>query len=238
MYVKSANRMLAKTFKLTSSPFQSSISYQTSLRDTIRTLSTTTTVPGGDVSGFLYTPTLPANSGCDVVDQYVPENATRSENLPHTMSIGFIAIAPWISPTCTMAFLNAAKNDPVRGMLFYRPDNSSDSPPDESSAIWSLGDGGKWKSAFKFPVYVIPGKNGAEILAQTVFYRGNLTDVPHGHEIANQFPADWYVRLAASVDIGTYYCIPPSLKELTLESQRTRAIFPHFGSSFSLSWPF
>jgi hypothetical protein len=45
---------------------------------------------------------------------------------------------------------------------------------------------------------------------QLALYTGNLTSVPNGHELANEYPPSDYVRLAIQIDIGTYP--PPHLR--------------------------
>jgi hypothetical protein len=138
-----------------------------------------------------------------VLPKYVPGNVTSQNNLPNNMQLAFLAVAPWISTTCTTQFLNAANNDPIRAFIFYLPDNDTQAP-DSNDPIWSLNDGGSWKTWSKFPVYAIDGFSGAQIIQQMALYHGNLTTVPSGNILAQQFPPNDYVRLAGSISIGTF----------------------------------
>ena len=123
----------------------SSISYTSLNSFNIRTLSTNSANAGTDVTGLLYTPDLIDGDPCiNASAPYVPSNVTRQANLPDT-DFDLIAVAPWISPECTLAYLSAAQQDPVRGFIFFPPDNSTDEPALANSQQWSLGDGGKWK---------------------------------------------------------------------------------------------
>jgi hypothetical protein len=65
-------------------------------------------------------------------------------------------------------------------------------------------DGGKWKSWNHFPVYAVPSMSGQEIMLQLAAYSGNVTQVPNGHLLANEFPASDYIRLAAEIDVGKW----------------------------------
>lgn len=169
----------------------------------MRTLSTVNTKAGNDLTGLLYIPDPAPGSSCNDTAHFVPANATRASNLPRGGNFAFMAIAPWISPDCTLAYLAAAKNDPLRAFIFFVPDNGTDAPESNSDA-WSLGDGGKWKSNTKFPVYAIPGSMGSLILDEMALYSGNLTSVPNGHELADELSPNSYVRLALTLDIGMW----------------------------------
>ena len=177
-----------------------SFSYLTSFN--IRTLSTNSATPGTDVTGLLYTPDLPAGDPCiEASAADVPANVTRQINLPNT-DYDLIALAPWISPACTLAYLAAAREDPVRGFLFFLPDNGTSTPPTANSNTWGLGDGGQWKGENKFPVYAIPGQSGRILMQASNDYSGNMTTVPHGHELTETYDPRDYVRLFVDIDTG------------------------------------
>jgi len=168
----------------------------------IRTLSTNSASAGTDVTGLLYTPDLPANDPCiNASAPYVPHNVTRKASLPNT-DFDLIAVAPWISPACTLAYLNSASQDPVRGFLFFPPDNGTEEPPLPNSPQWNLGDGGRWKHDNQYPVYVMPGQPGQTLLQESALYSGNLTQVPNGHLLSGMYDPRDYVRLFIDVDTG------------------------------------
>lgn len=170
----------------------------------LRTLSTTNAASGSDISGLLYVPRLPQDSACNVTS-FVPENATHRANLPHT-DYTLIALAPWINPTCTLAYLTAVQSNPIRAFLFYLTDNGAVTPPLPNSNVWGLGDGGQWKTNNKFPVYAMPGADGNALTEQLALYSGNVTEVPYGHELANVYHPSDYIRLAADIGVGMVTC--------------------------------
>ena len=128
--------------------------------------------------------------------QYVPKNVTRINDLPFAQYL-YLAFAPWFSAACTKSYLAAARGVPgLDGFMFYTPDNSTDKPPPVSDGIWNLNDGGRWKSENKYPVYAVPGVDGAIIMQQLAQYSGNASS-PKAQNILTQEqmdPTD-YVRL-------------------------------------------
>ena len=165
------------------------------------TLSSRTTQPGVDVTGLLYTPDLPpSNVECiDASEPYVPANATRRGNLPN-VNYDLIALAPWLSPACVQSYMAAARDDQIRGFLFFQPNNSSSTPPDADSSAWSLGDDGQWRKENPYPVYVIPGETANLLMEQSALYSGNMTEVPFGNELAEIYDPRDYVRLFVDID--------------------------------------
>jgi hypothetical protein len=96
-----------------------------------------------------------------------------------------------------MEYMNAARLDPCRALIFYLLDNNTTQPPPPTSETWDLNDGGAWKSKFQYPVYAIPGSLGTELMHELSLYSGNMTSVPYGHQISEMpgvDPRD-YVRL-------------------------------------------
>jgi hypothetical protein len=170
----------------------------------VQTLSTTNASPGNDLTGLLYLPELdPGDSCMSTIPKYVPENVTSQINLPLNGQLAFLAIAPWISVPCTVQFLQAARDDPLRAFVFYLPDNGTSPPPSDDPA-WSLNDGGRWRTWAKFPVYAISGMDGFTLMQSMARYSGNLTNVPYGHSLADEYAPDYYVRLAGAISVGQY----------------------------------
>lgn len=128
--------------------------------------------------------------------RYIPSNVTRLSDLPATQYL-YVAIAPWISAPCTLSYLAAAKG--VTAFIFYHPDNGSSTPPPVSDPSWDLGDGGRWKAQNKFPVYAVPGSEGAIIMQELAQYNGNSSDpLIRGILEYEQFDQSDYVRLYTS----------------------------------------
>ncbi|KAK6438746.1 hypothetical protein LTR95_005044 [Oleoguttula sp. CCFEE 5521] len=187
----------------------SSISYTTLLSSNIRTLSTNTANGGADVTGLLYTPTLANGDPCiEASEPYLPANVTRRANLPR-YEFDLIAIAPWVSPACTLAYLAAATGDPIEGFLFFlASDDTLNEPPLPNDPVWNLGDGGRWKTDNKFPVYAIPGTYGKQILDESAAYSGNMSSVPNGQQLEGQYTTSDYVRLFVDIDTGNGSTLP------------------------------
>lgn len=168
----------------------------------IRTLSPDGANRANDITGFLYVPDIESTDPCvNASVPYIPQNATRQANLPQT-DYDLIAIAPWFDPQCSLKFMEAARADPTRGFLFFRPGNSTATPSDRNDEQWNIPGAGNWKSHNGFPVYAIPGQSGGILLEATAQYSGNMTDVPNGHELTGYFNPRDYVRLYADINTG------------------------------------
>lgn len=183
---------------------QPNMSYSESIKSSsFRTLSPHNVPADGKMRGFLYVPDLLASDPCaNLSKQYIPSNVTRQANLPHT-DFTLIALAPWINENCTKSYLAAARLDPMRGFIFYKPDNGTDRPPPVSDPQWSLDDGGRWKSQNQYPVFAVPGAVGARMMYESSLYSGNLTNVPHGHELSEIPNIDIrdYVRIFTKISV-------------------------------------
>ena len=108
-----------------------------------------------------------------------------------------MAIAPWMSARCTLSYLAAAQG--ATAFIFYHPDNGSSTPPPVSDPSWDLGDGGRWKAQNKFPVYAVPGLEGAIIMQELAQYNGNTSNPLIQSILAyEQFDQTDYVRLYTS----------------------------------------
>ncbi|TVY91469.1 putative RING finger membrane protein, partial [Lachnellula willkommii] len=186
------------------------LSFYQDLQDKIQTLSTQNADRGGTTGGFLYVPDLEAHSECyNLSTAYVPANATRQANLPPT-DFTLVAVAPWINVKCTREYLGAARQDPNRAFIFYLPDNSTTTPPSPSDSSWNLQDGGAWKTKNQYPVYTIPGYYGDRLMHALSLYSGNMTNVPHGHQISELpgiDPRD-YVRVYTVIDNSNSVTLP------------------------------
>jgi hypothetical protein len=133
----------------------------------------------------------------------VPANATRQSNLPRNTEYALIALAPWFSVDCMLEYFAAARKDPaVKAFLVYQPGISDAMPPIMNDPSWGLGDGGSWKSLNNFPTYALSSFTGGVIVDKLSKYSGNITDAPHGHELASMYSPTDYVRLWSTVNTG------------------------------------
>ncbi|CZT12090.1 uncharacterized protein RAG0_16048 [Rhynchosporium agropyri] len=188
---------------------KSNISFTQFADDELRTLSTRNADQDGTINGFLYVPDLKPDDGCHNISQkYMPSNVTRTANLPQT-DFTLVALAPWINVECTFSYMTAARAAPVRALIFYQPGNNTITPHTDDK-IWDLHDGGKWKTHHPFPVYAIPGALGSALMHQLSLYSGNMTEVPHGHELAGLPDIDVrdYVRLYTQIGLSTKSVLP------------------------------
>ena len=178
--------------------------------DHIRTLSAHGASAGHRVGGLLYVPdVLFSSDPCHNVSmQYVPSNATRRADLPANVP-SLIALIPWLSPGCTLSFLDAAAPE-TKAYMTYIPNDGTEIPPPANNETWDLHDGGRWKSRHNFPVYALPGAEGGAIMQQLGQYTGNSTSSSLIREILFQTdldPSD-YVRLFTVIDTGASNSLP------------------------------
>ena len=157
---------------------------------------------------------------------------TRLSDLPATQYL-YVAIAPWISAPCTLSYLAAAKG--ATAFMFYHPDNGSSTPPVVSDPSWDLGDGGRWKAQNKFPVYAIPGIEGATILQELAQYNGNSSNpLIRGILAYEQFDQSDYVRLYTSFgtdgssDLPSLWCFLLIVLGIVLVLIGTTSFSMHF----------
>lgn len=145
----------------------------------------------------------------DNLTEYIPETATRRAQLPPT-NINLIALAPWINARCARHFLISARKDPVRGLIFYKPDNSTDKPAKGSSDDWDLGDGGKWRTQTGYPIFAMSGAAGQQVMSQLSMYSGNVTEIPFGDQITELYnPSSGdFVRVWTELSVSTDRALP------------------------------
>ncbi|PGH29629.1 hypothetical protein GX50_07612 [[Emmonsia] crescens] len=177
---------------------QPRISFELSIGDKIRTLSTTNVRDGDAIRGLLYVPQLDSEDPCRQTSApYIPANVTRLSDLPSSRKV--ITIAPWISSACTISFLAAQSRNPPNAAVFYLPDASTTTPPPVDHPTWDLGDGDMWKTMNLYPVYAIPGLYGGLVMRALSEYSGNLTDAPYGEDLLGTFRGDEFVRLSSKI---------------------------------------
>lgn len=192
------------------SPPQSQIAYEERITSNITTLTTTNAErTDGVIQGLLYVPEI-ADPACNSQQyDFIPRNVTRREQLP-PIAYNLIAIAPWFSIDCTLAYLDSARLDPLRGFIFYKPNNSSNKPQDGDSPVWNLEDNGAWKKRNKYPIFAISGMEGKKIMKQLSRYSGDIDEIPHGDEINDLYgpnPKD-YVRVWTELTLEDDSSIP------------------------------
>jgi hypothetical protein len=180
-------------------------SFQYRILGNIQTLSTKGT-DGNDPYGILYVPDLLTDACRDREKDHVPANATRLANLPQDKNYALMAVAPWYSAQCTLEYFTSARRSPTKGLLTYLPNQGNSKPPVLNDASWNLQDGGSWQSSNFFPTYAVSSMTGDNIMDQLNQYSGNMSDVPHGPQLLQQYNATDYVRLWATVDIGESCC--------------------------------
>ena len=153
---------------------------------------------GEDIEGLLFVPDIAPSTLQPGVSQclsMIPPNATRREDLP-PVNYPLVAIAPWQDFGCNQAFLRASQTA-VSAFIFFLPNNGTDDPPSVSSSVWHLGTG-SWGGLNNLPIYAIPGSAGFAVLQQLSLYSGNISSVPGGDVLEQEFKTGDYVRLYAN----------------------------------------
>lgn len=183
---------------------QSQVAYEERVGTNLTTLTTTNAdTLDGTIQGLMYVPDIADYAACDDLQyDFIPSNVTRKSNLPPT-NYNLIAIAPWFSMDCTQAYLSAARLDPIRAFVFYKPNNSSNKPQEVDSPVWNLDDNGRWKKDNQFPVFAVPGITGQNMMEQLSLYSGNVSEIPHGDDITELYgpnPND-YVRIWTQLEM-------------------------------------
>ncbi|KAL7943077.1 hypothetical protein V8C42DRAFT_329588 [Trichoderma barbatum] len=189
----------------------SQIAYEERIDSNITTLTTTNAdTLNGVIQGLLYVPNISRMPSCDSQQyDFIPRNVTRRANLPPT-NYNLIAIAPWFSIDCTLAYLAAARADPIRAFIFYKPNNSSNKPQDVYSPVWDLDDDGAWRKQNQYPVFAVSGLEGQKMMTQLSLYSGTVNQIPHGEEISQLYgpnPKD-YVRIWTELNMRNPTNIP------------------------------
>lgn len=174
----------------------------------IRTLSTSHSTGGSDLTGLVYTPDLSPGNPCIAESaQYIPANVTRQRTLPQA-EYQLIAIAPWTSARCARAYLDAASQDPVTGLFFFKPPGQVNDIPEADDGSWHIAGSAEWMNHAPCPVYAIPSANGERLLRASSQYSGNLTDVPNGQRLETIYQKSDYARLFAVVRLAGGSSLP------------------------------
>ncbi|KAK0657130.1 hypothetical protein B0T16DRAFT_400972 [Cercophora newfieldiana] len=192
----------AATTVINITAFSSEITYSTRTRGNITVLSSRN---APSANGLLYVPDLPATDPC--VKQsapFLPDSVVRRSNLPPT-NYNLVAIAPWISSTCSKKYMDAASSAPIRALIFYRPSNSSATPPAATSAVWDINGSTRWRAQASYLVFAVPGLVGQDMMRQLSLYSGNVTEVPFAQNISKIYSpgANDYVRIWTDMDVST-----------------------------------
>ncbi|KAH0542138.1 hypothetical protein FGG08_003438 [Glutinoglossum americanum] len=183
-------------------PVPTNISFNLLVDNNILTLSSSTISRSTDIRGLLYVPDLDRIDPCvNASSLYIPSNATRQTNLPQE-DYRLIAIAPWISADCTLAYLSAARQDPIRAFIFYPLDNGTGPLPPANDQMWGLHDGGQWRSHNKYPVYAVTSQVGNTLMTHLSRYSGNMTDVENGHYLTEIYDIRDYARIYTDIRTG------------------------------------
>lgn len=137
-------------------------------------------------------------------------NVTRRANLPQSSTIdyAYIAVAPWLSPNCTIEYFQSARTASSKAFFVYQPGDSARQPPPVSDYSWYLNDGGKWKVDNNFPTYALVSVGGQLVMNALSLYSGNVTNAPNNDTLTRLFPSDHYVRLWATVNTDSGNQLP------------------------------
>ncbi|PGH03107.1 hypothetical protein GX51_04294 [Blastomyces parvus] len=187
-----------------------SISYELSIGDKIRTLSTTNVRNGDAIRGLLYVPELDFEDPCrQATTPFIPANVTRLSDIPGASRS--ISIAPWVSSACTISFLATLSRNPPYAAVFYQPDGSTAIPPPADHPTWNLGNDDMWKTTNQYPVYAIPGVYGASVMRAVSEYSGSVIDAPYAEDLLRRFQGNELIRASSKIAIRSTTGGLPSL---------------------------
>ncbi|KAJ5543447.1 hypothetical protein N7461_009450 [Penicillium sp. DV-2018c] len=149
------------------------VAYRFVLDRKVQTISNNGLPRTGLVSGLLFVPSLESEDPCyDITASSVPANVTRYEDVKD-YGYSLVGLAPWVSPTCSLSFLDAAREAGAHGMIFFQPSSSDTGlPPDSNNPTWKIDAEGKWRLDHQYPVYVIPGPAGLTLINDLSWYSG------------------------------------------------------------------
>ena len=74
-----------------------------------------------------------------------------------------------------------------------------------SNPIWTLNDGGHWKSVIQFPAYAVPGTLGRTFMNELSLYSGNVTTAPDGTDLTSVYGPGGEARLFADMTVGKQF---------------------------------
>jgi hypothetical protein len=119
-------------------------------------------------------PSLEPHDPCySITASSVPENVTRYEDVKD-FGYSLVGLAPWVSPECSLSFLDAAKEVGTHAVIFFQPSsNDTGVPPDSNSPVWTIDAKKEWRLDHQYPVYGIPGPAGTALINDLSWYSGN-----------------------------------------------------------------
>jgi Ring finger domain len=167
-----------------------------------------------ETEGLVYVPTLPASDPCSAqVAKYAPKNVTTLSSLPNNedflITVGLVALIPWISGSCMQSFFNLFDNMPsneLYGIVTYLPQDIAlgnfpqAEPPASSSSAWNIDGNLDWQVNMNMPVYAINADHAQVIMTQLSLYSGNMTQAPHAANLTKIYDPHDYVRLYSLID--------------------------------------
>ncbi|PHH79310.1 hypothetical protein CDD82_2475 [Ophiocordyceps australis] len=170
------------------SALSSQLGYEDFITSNLTTLSTNNAPKlDGIFGGLLFVPRIDSSSSCDAQQyDFIPRNVTRREQLP-PRNFNMVALAPWFSIDCARAYLDSAAHSPVRALIFFKPNNSTNRPQDVDSPVWSLDDDGAWTKKYHYPIFAVPGLEGQKMMTQLSLYSGSVNQVPHGEQLSQLY---------------------------------------------------
>ncbi|KAL6234116.1 hypothetical protein BDW75DRAFT_213269 [Aspergillus navahoensis] len=174
-----------------------------SLDGNIQTLSAQNAPKDGPIEGLLFVPSLSSHDPCiNATAPFIPANVTRHQDV---VPFGYhtIGLAPWITPNCSLSFLDASSHVGTEALVFFLPASDDTKPPPPADSTWLLHGGSSWESENIYPVYAIPGPAGIALMEQLSWYSNNRT-LPQGQNnesAALSQSESWNVRLFSVIDL-------------------------------------
>lgn len=177
----------------------------------VQTLSTQNAPGNAPIRGLLFVPSLDVENSCNnLTAPLIPTNVTRYSDVER-FRFPTIGLAPWVTAKCAQSFLDASQRAGSDALVFFLPASNNSKPPPAEDPIWSLSNGGDWKSRNILPVYAIPGPAGVTLMHQLAWYSGNTSHAHNGHNESASMPGEPDIRLFSLIDFERGQNKMPSL---------------------------
>lgn len=178
------------------------------LRNNFRNLSPNNPNNYDVIEGLLYVPILDssANATCEEALSSIPDNVTTLASFPH-QDYPLVALFPWTnSSECTDAYLAQTRADAARGVITYQL--VGEQPPDSGDSSWLLNGSDAWKTENQAAIYAVSAMAGTNFMTQLALYSGNMTSVPNGQQLAQQYDGRDFPRLFAQMELQGQSNVP------------------------------
>jgi len=116
-------------------------------------------------------------------------------------------MAPWLTPSCNLEYLSAARNDQASAFIFFLP-GGTDVPPPSTNPTWSIDNNNQWITSNPYPIYAMSPALAQTVLTNAGKYSGNSDEIPNSAWLQQRYGNQVYYRLLAHIDIDQANSLP------------------------------